>query len=138
MSYHLRGLSGESKWEAEEIVRRSGIEYTIFKAGVIYGRGDHMLDHLSHALHTFRIFGLVGFKDQPVRPLAVEDLVKVALSVFDEQSLKNKTVASTGPEKMTLRDIVSRVAAVIGRKPIMIRLPLWSHYASQHFWKESW
>ncbi len=36
----------ESKWAAEEIVRGSGLGYTIFKAGVIYGRGEHMLDHL--------------------------------------------------------------------------------------------
>ncbi len=67
----------ESKWEAEEIVRNSGLDYTIIKAGVIYGRGDHMLDHLSHALHTFPVFGLVGLKEKSIRPLAVEDLVHV-------------------------------------------------------------
>ena len=48
----------ESKWAAEEIVRGSGLDWTILKAGVIYGRGDHMLDHLSHAFHAFPIFGL--------------------------------------------------------------------------------
>lgn len=46
----------ESKWAAEEIVRNSGLDYTILKAGVIYGRGDHMLDHISHALRTFPVF----------------------------------------------------------------------------------
>ena len=40
-------------------MRASGLDYTVFKPGVIYGRGDHMLDHLSHALHTFPIFGFV-------------------------------------------------------------------------------
>lgn len=67
----------EAKWAAEEIVRGSGLDYTILKAGVIYGRGDHMLDHLSHALFTFPVFATVGLRDRPVRPLAVEDLVKV-------------------------------------------------------------
>ena len=43
-SYH------ESKWAAEEIVRASGLDYTILKSGVIYGRGDHLLDHVSRAL----------------------------------------------------------------------------------------
>lgn len=62
----------ESKWAAEEIVRHSGLDYTVLKVGVIYGLGDHMLDHLSHALHTFPIFATVGFDDKPVRPLAVE------------------------------------------------------------------
>ncbi|TME31964.1 MAG: NAD-dependent epimerase/dehydratase family protein, partial [Chloroflexi bacterium] len=49
----------ESKWAAEEIVRASGVDYTILKSGVIYGRGDHLLDHVSRALYTFPFFPLV-------------------------------------------------------------------------------
>src|SRR5215213_6516989 len=56
----------ESKWEAEEIVRDSGLDYTVIKAGIVYGRGDHMLDHLSHALYTFPVFGLVGLKEKSI------------------------------------------------------------------------
>src|SRR5262249_31100516 len=29
----------ESKWAAEEFVRQSGLDYTVLKCGVIYGRG---------------------------------------------------------------------------------------------------
>src|SRR5579863_8915987 len=90
----------ESKWAAEEIVRGSGLDYTIFKAGVIYGRGDHMLDHLSHALHTFPIFALVGFRDKPVRPLAVADLTRVLVAALVEGRLSRQTVAIMGPEQM--------------------------------------
>jgi nucleoside-diphosphate-sugar epimerase len=39
----------ESKWAAEEIIRSSGLDYTVVKSGMVYGRGDHMLDHLSHS-----------------------------------------------------------------------------------------
>src|SRR5262249_32894336 len=46
----------ESKFAAEEIVRNSGLDYTVIRSGMVYGRGDHMLDHLSHALHTFPLF----------------------------------------------------------------------------------
>src|SRR6185369_16051584 len=52
----------ESKFAAEEIVRASGLDFTVVRAGVMYGRGDHMLDHLSHALYTFPLFGLVGMR----------------------------------------------------------------------------
>jgi uncharacterized protein YbjT (DUF2867 family) len=48
----------ESKWAAEEIVRRSGLNHTVLKATMIHGRGDHMLDHISHALHTLPLFAL--------------------------------------------------------------------------------
>ncbi|MBA2557853.1 MAG: NAD(P)H-binding protein, partial [Chloroflexi bacterium] len=33
-----------SKWLAEERIRGSGLTWTVLKAGVIHGRGDHMLD----------------------------------------------------------------------------------------------
>ena len=45
-----------SEWAAEEVVHQSSLQYTIVKAGMVYGRGDHMLDHLSHAFYTLPIF----------------------------------------------------------------------------------
>lgn len=117
----------ESKWEAEEIVRNSGLDYTIIKAGVIYGRGDHMLDHLSHALHTFPVFGLVGLKEKSMRPLAVEDLVHVMRAALIDRRLKRQTVAVLGPEEIYLREAVRRVAEVVGKQPLMFPLPIVCH-----------
>jgi uncharacterized protein YbjT (DUF2867 family) len=118
----------ESKWAAEEIVRASGLDYTIFKAGVIYGRGDHMLDHLSHALHTFPMFALVGFEDKPVRPLAVEDLARVVVAALTEGRLSKQTVAILGPEQLKLSDAVRRVALVIGKRPLYSPAPIAFHW----------
>src|SRR5215470_1747247 len=114
----------ESKWAAEEIVRGSGLNFTIFKAGVIYGRGDHMLDHLSHALYTFPVFGLVGMKEKPIRPLAVEDLVAAIVASFQDARLRKKTLGITGPEEIMLGNAVRRVGDVIGRHPLYLRVPL--------------
>lgn len=117
----------ESKWEAEEIVRGSGLDYTVFKAGVIYGKGDHMLDHLSHGLQTFPIFASVGMKGSQVRPLAVEDLVQVMIASLIEGRLPCKTVPITGPEDMDFEVAARRVAAVLGKRPLFIRAPVFFH-----------
>ncbi len=114
----------ESKWAAEEIVAASGLDYTIFKAGVIYGRGDHMLDHLSRALYTFPVFGLVGRKEKLIRPLAVGDLVATMIASLADARLSQKTVSITGPEAITLREAVQRVGRVIHKNPRYIRVPL--------------
>jgi NADH dehydrogenase len=112
----------ESKWEAEEIVRNSGLDYTVIKAGVVYGRGDHMLDHLSHALHTFPVFGLVGLKEKSIRPLAVEDLVHVMRAALVDRRIKRQTIALLGPEEIYLSEAVRRVAEVVGKRPLMVPL----------------
>lgn len=115
----------ESKWAAEEIVRGSGLDWTILKAGVIYGRGDHMLDHLSHAFHTFPVFGLVGLRSQPVRPVAVEDVARIleAAAVGDPR-LARGTFAVLGPDELLLSEAVRRVADVAGQHPRFLPLPV--------------
>jgi uncharacterized protein YbjT (DUF2867 family) len=117
-----------SKWAAEELVRASGLTWTILKAGVIYGRGDHMLDHLSRAFHTFPVFGLVGLRDRLVRPVAVDDVARLleAAALGDER-LANRTIAVLGPEPIPLREAVRRVARVTGRRPVFVRLPIVAH-----------
>ncbi len=122
-------LYHESKWAAEELVRASGLDYTIFKAGVIYGRGDHMLDHISHALHTFPAFLLVGFTPKAMRPLAVEDLVSVMVASIVNGRLSDATVPITGPEQMDLRELASRIARVSRKRPVVLPAPVWVHYA---------
>jgi uncharacterized protein YbjT (DUF2867 family) len=118
----------ESKFAAEELVRNSGLDYTILKCGVIYGKGDHMLDHLSHAFYTFPVFAFVGFKDQPVRPVAVEEVAHIVATALVDGALSKQTVVVLGPEELSLRQAVRRVAQVAHKKPLMFPLPLWFHY----------
>jgi NADH dehydrogenase len=117
-----------SKWAAEEIVRGSGVSYTILKAGVIHGRGDHMLDHLSRAFHSFPVFGLVGLRERPVRPVAVDDVARILeAAALGDPRLSDRTIAVLGPEELTLGAAVRRVATVTGRRPIFVRLPVAAH-----------
>jgi len=125
----------ESKWAAEELIRASGLDYTIIRASMVYGRGDHMLDHLSHALHTFPLFAMVGLKEKGIRPLAIEDLVDVLRAALVEGRLTRQTVAVTGAEEFYLSEAVRRVARVTGKKVRMVRAPVWLHYGLAHFWE---
>lgn len=117
----------ESKWAAEEIIRASGLDYTIVKAGMVYGRGDHMLDHLSHSIHTVPFLATVGFRERPIRPLAIEDLVKVLRAALVDQRLPRKTIALTGGEELYLSDAARRVAEVVGRKVWILPAPIIFH-----------
>jgi uncharacterized protein YbjT (DUF2867 family) len=122
----------ESKWAAEEIVRSSSLEYTIIKAGMVYGRGDHMLDHLSHAVCTLPIFSTVGFREEPIMPLAIDDLVQILRAALVEGRLPRQTVAVTGAEKLYLSDAARRVANVLGRRLWVVPAPIWFHYLLAH------
>ena len=124
---HCGSAYHESKWAAEEIVRAPGLDYTVFKPGVIYGRGDHLLDHLSHSLYTFPVFGLVGVRDRLLRPLAVEDLVRLIEASLQDAWFSRKTFAVIGPEELTLREVVERVGKAVGKRPVFVPLPVPVH-----------
>lgn len=119
----------ESKWAAEEIVRNSGLDYTIFKAGMVYGRGDHMLDHLSHAFYTLPLLATVGFRGKAIRPLAIDDLVHAMRAALVDGHLSNQTIAITGAEQLYLSEAARRVAEVLGRRIWIFPAPLWFHCA---------
>lgn len=121
MAYH------ESKWAAEEIVRSSRCQWTVVKPGMLFGRGDHMLDHLSHALFTFPVY--VGVGDCRVRPLAVEDLVAVLVASVTSDRLAGATVALVGPTELAFDDAARLVARVTGQRRLFVRGPLPFHRA---------
>ncbi len=123
----------ESKWAAEEIVRNSSLDYTIIKSGMIYGRGDHMLDHLSRLLCTIPLLATVGLKERSTRPLAIADLVRVLTAAIIDDRLSRQTVAITGPEELLLSEAVRRVAEVLRKRVLVVAMPVWFHYALAMF-----
>jgi len=117
----------ESKFQAEELLRRSGLDYTILKAGMIYGRGDHMLDHLSHMLFTLPLFATVGFREQPIRPVAIHDVTRIIAAALTAGRLSCQTAFVVGPETLLLSDAVRRVAAVLNRQVVILPAPVVFH-----------
>jgi NADH dehydrogenase len=117
----------ESKFAAEEIARNSGLKFTILKSGVIYGRGDHLLDHLSHALHTLPLFATVGRHQPPLRPTAVRDLAEILFAALVNDRLVDQTVAVLGPEVLSMREVVTRVGEAIDRRSRIIAMPVAFH-----------
>jgi uncharacterized protein YbjT (DUF2867 family) len=117
----------ESKWAAEEMIRASGLDFTVLKAGMIYGRGDHLLDHLSHTVQTVPLFATVGFREKPIRPVPLGELVDVLVAAIDGR-LSRETVAVTGAEELLLSEAVRRVARVVGRRVVVLPGPVWAQY----------
>lgn len=118
----------ESKWAAEEMIRSSGLTYTILKAGMIYGLGDH----LSRTIQTIPIFASVGLREKTISPVPVAELVDVLVAALDTR-LTNQTVAVRGGETLLLSEAARRVARVLNRRLVIVRLPVAFHYVLAQF-----
>lgn len=111
-----------TKWQGEEIVRASKLNFTILKAGLVYGPGDHLLNNLSNLFRKMPIFAAVGLREKTVRLVAVEDLVNVIRVSLDENRFARQTVAVLGPEEFPFSQAARRIAKAMG-KPALIVLP---------------
>lgn len=117
----------ESKWAAEEAVRGSGLTFTVLKPGIVYGRGDHLVDHLSRTALTVPLFATVGLPERAViAPVPVEELVDVVVAAVDGK-LDDRTVAVAGAEVLMLGEAMRRVARVVGRRVAVVGMPVVFH-----------
>ena len=116
----------ESKWKAEEFVRKSGLDFTILKASLIYGDGDHWLGPISRLVHTLPVIPHVGWRRHYIRPVAVDDLVDLLLESISG-GLSRETATVLGPEVVDFCETVRRVAIVMGRHPWIVSAPVWLH-----------
>ena len=142
LSYVLaRPLTGfsyhESKWQAEELVRNSGLDYTILKAGMIYGPGDHLLDHISRAVRTFPFFPAVGLHERYIRPVPIDEMTDIlrAAALYEHFAMRNQTVTVLGAEQLLLTDVVRRTAKVLNRHVTIFPLPVVVHYTLAHLFE---
>jgi uncharacterized protein YbjT (DUF2867 family) len=122
----------DSKWRAEELVRRSSLAWTIFKPGVIYGRGDDMLTHLVKMIRFAPLFPVVGRGQSVLQPVSAHDVAAaIAASLSSEEAIGG-SYDCVGPERLPLREVVRRVAAGVGLRTFIISTPVWFQRAAVH------
>ena len=124
---HKNSKYHQSKWEAEELVRGSGLDYTILKPGMIYGAGDHMISHINRALSLTPFFSPVGIFSKKVSPIYVDDMTEIMAACLLEDRLSGGTYSVVGPEALGLGTVVSKIAKAQGKLAISIPFPVLFH-----------
>ena len=109
----------DTKWKGEEIVRGSGLDWTILRPGVIYGSGDDLLSHLAIMLNAAPVFPIVNDGSAPMMPVYAGDVAAGVAGALRNGATAGKTIELVGPERLTLRDVVARTAEALGR-PVWI------------------
>jgi NADH dehydrogenase len=123
-----------SKGEAEAIVRESRLAWTIFRPSVVFGPGDSFLNLFATVLRFSPVVALAcpGARFQPV--YAEDVAAALVRSLADLESI-GRSYDLCGPRVYTLRELVETVAAVTGRRRLVVglndRLSYWQAYAME-------
>ena len=114
-----------TKWLAEEMVRESGLDYTILRPAVIYGRGDDMISHLVKMIRFFPVFPVVGRGNSILQPVDVRDVASSVVAALEKPITIGKSYDVVGPERIPLKEVVRRVAQATSLNLYVIPTPVW-------------
>lgn len=116
-----------SKGCAEELIRNSGMDYTILRASAVYGNGDDWTSAMAMGMHALPlIFPIPGDGRGRLQPLCADDLVECISRSICNRSKYNCTFEVGGPQMFAFDDIVTEIMRVTGvkRRLYHIREPL--------------
>ncbi|MFN2112949.1 MAG: SDR family oxidoreductase [Anaerolineales bacterium] len=108
---------------AEDHIRKSGLDYTIFRTGVVYGPQDRFTTSLSNLIRGIPlIFPLPDKGDTLLQPLWIEDLANILLWTLDNPKTKRELYEIGGPEQLSFREIISTLLNVMGLKRTLVSI----------------
>jgi len=132
----------KAKALAEELIRDSDLNYTIFRSSAIFGPNDHFTESIRTSLRSSKIiFPIPGSSEITVQPLWIEDfLTCLALAVGDEK-MRRRIITVGGGEYFNFRQFVKIIMDkakirrwLIAISPAYLRtLNLWSGKSSRGF-----
>lgn len=116
-----------SKGQAEQILLRAKTPTLILRVGMVLGPGDTTARIVRGEALT-RILPLPGGGSMRTQPIYADDLIDaiVAGTVGNPTSsdLDNLTLDLAGPVSLPQREFIERAAALYGKKPKVVSLPL--------------
>jgi NADH dehydrogenase len=112
-----------TKGEGEAAVREAFPSATIVRPSIVFGAEDNFLNRFAAMIQASPAVPIMsaGTKFQPV---FVADVAKaIAAAVLAPGSFGGRTFELGGPETLTMGELVTRTAAMIGAKPAFFTLP---------------
>jgi len=104
-----------AKMAGETALFRSGLGVTVFRPSYIFGWGDEFLTPLIERLTETGAVEVPGDGSYRLQPISVRDAARAALRALSAENPPVEVVDLVGPEVVTYRALISRLAAEIGR-----------------------
>jgi uncharacterized protein YbjT (DUF2867 family) len=114
----------QTKWAAEEEVRKSGLAWTIFRPSVIYGPGDQSIAVLSNLLRRAPFVPVLGNGNSKIQPVSVENVAKSFVSAVKNDGTIGKTYDLCGPDAFTWNELYDKLLTFYGLRKPKLHLPL--------------
>jgi uncharacterized protein YbjT (DUF2867 family) len=113
-----------AKGQVEELIRSSGLAYTIFRSGIVFGPEDSFVNGIALLLRANPlVFFQPGQGEGLLHPIYIKDLVEGLVRSLENLGTIDQTLEIGGPEYMTFNEMVRTVMRVTQAKRMLVSVP---------------
>jgi NADH dehydrogenase len=113
-----------TKWEAEEFVRVSGLDFTIFRPSIIYGPHDHFVNLFARISRFSPILPVMGSGKSKMQPVPVADVATCFVQALTEPKAIGQTFDLCGADALSFNRILDAILRVTGRDRLKLHVPM--------------
>ncbi len=113
-----------TKWEAEELVRASGLPATIFRPSVIFGPGGGFVAELRKLVRGGPVIPIIGDGMALLQPIWVDDVASCLTQAINKPEASGKAYELGGPETFGFEPLIDLIAEAEGISKPKVHLPV--------------
>ena len=119
LSSHLR-----SRHETGLALARGPVPVTTLRSGIVVGRGSAAFETIVALVDRLPAMICPRWVSVPTQPIAIRDVVETLAGVVGRDETHGESYDVGGPEVMTYREMIDRIAAVRGKRPLIVEVPV--------------
>ncbi len=108
-----------------DVCAANGVAYTILRPTLIYDEGqDENVSQIASLIRKLGFFPVCGQASGLRQPVHARELARAAIQALPAEAAFNQAYNLSGGEALTYREMVERIFRGMGRKPLIVPLPL--------------
>jgi uncharacterized protein YbjT (DUF2867 family) len=130
---YLGGLGGEepgasahlrSRHETGERLGADGVPVTTLRAAMVVGEGSAAFETIQGLVKRLPVMITPSWVTTPTQPIAIDDVARYLAGVAGREEAFGQSYDVGGPEVMTYRGMIERIARILDRRPLILEVPL--------------
>ena len=112
-----------AKWQMEQDVISSGLEYVIFRPSFVFGRDGGVLPTFVKQVRYSPVVSVIGPGLQRMQPIWADDVAAHFARAVDLPAAANRTFELGGPDVVTWDQLYLTIARVLGKRRRLVHVP---------------
>jgi uncharacterized protein YbjT (DUF2867 family) len=118
-SPHLR-----SRRVTGEMLAAGGVAVTTLRAAMVIGKGSAAFETILGLVKRLPVMITPSWVSTPTQPIALTDIARYLAGVAGKEEALGMGYDAAGPEVMSYRQMIERIAALLGRSPRIVEVPV--------------